>query len=195
MQMPEFPVAALIAIVLIGVILVRFVESRNKAQVQMKAIEKGIFLETLETVEQVIQARNPYERMANFRRIGIVATMAGLGIMFLFPFVSIFERGPMPFVGGVLFGMIPIFAGIGLLIDARLCRQDLENSNFPINQTQLGVPGSEGQFVSQTFAGPATVGPPGESGSSKAATDRPLGETGQNHPVAPSPSGPSEPVP
>ena len=205
MPMSQFPVAQIVmilaitgitAVVIFGVIFARFVESRYKAQDKLKAIEKGIPLENLEPLGQAIHVKIPYEKMARTRKRGILLIMLGLGLMVLFLFISIFEREPMAFVAGILFGLIPMLVGIGLLIDAGLRRQDLENSAFPFHLTQnveLGT--TEGQPVGRTPAGPTTEEPPGEFGSDKAADDRTPGETGQTDPGAPSQTGPSEPVP
>ncbi len=117
-----FVLVAIGALVTIFAMLLHFGNSRNKAQVKMKAIEKGIPL------EMVDQTKTSYERMAASRRNGLIAIMAGLGLMFPFLWYSLSVGDPTVFVGGV-FGLIPIFVGIGLLIDARLRRQDLENTS------------------------------------------------------------------
>lgn len=205
MPMSQFPVAEIVmifaitgitALVIFGVIFARFVESRYKAQDKLKAIEKGISLENLEPLGHAIHKKSPYEKMAKTRKRGILLIMVGLGLMVLFLFISIFEREPMVFIPGILFGLIPMLVGIGLLIDAGQRRQDLENSALPFHLTQSVVPGTtEGQHVGRTPAGPTTEEPPGESGSDKAADDHTLRETGHTDPVAPSQTSPSEPAP
>ena len=140
-------------IITIFTMLLRFGISRNKTQVKLKAIEMGMPSEPFDSVDR---AKDPYERMASSRRNGIIAIAAGLGLLSPFLFLSIFVGERLFFIGGVA-GLIPIFVGIGLLIDARLRRQDLENSAPSINFPQRAAPGSEVPSADRNPADPATV--------------------------------------
>lgn len=110
------PIVAIIAIYLV---------KRKNAEVRMKAIEKGVPLPV-----DASESLNPYERMARSRRKGIAWTMGGLGIFASFAVMAIASGNPDFVVFGAL-GLIPLFIGIGLFIDASLRRRDLDKGEAP----------------------------------------------------------------
>lgn len=119
----------------IAAILVGYAVSRHKTQVRLKAIEKGV------PIPFEGGSEDPYERMARSRKNGIIATMVGLGIVVFFAIIAFATDDPEVFAGGAL-GVIPLFIGIGLFIDAHMRRKDMEKHKASSSQASSGQPSS-----------------------------------------------------
>ena len=131
------PVVAIIMVFSIPIsrIIVGYLTKRKNAEVRMKAIEKGVTLPV-----DVAEPENPYERMATSRKKGIMATMAGIGIFASFGVIAVVVDDPEVLAGGA-FGLIPLFIGFGMFIDAWLRRRDMDKGEG----AGPGPQGSSGQ--------------------------------------------------
>ncbi len=114
-------------------ILVGYGIFRQKTQVKLKAIEKGVSIP--------FESEDPYERMAKSRKNAIIATMLGVGIVVFFTIIAFATDNPEVFAGGAI-GAIPFFIGIGLFIDAHMRRKDLEKHEASSPQASSGQPSS-----------------------------------------------------
>ena len=66
-----------------------------------------------------------------------MATMVGLGIFACFGVMAIVTGDPEVLCGGAL-GLIPLFIGIGMFIDAWLRRRDMDKGEGPNPQGSSG---------------------------------------------------------
>ena len=102
-------------------ILVGYGIFRQKTQVRLKAIEKGV------PIPFEGESKDPYERMVRSRKGAIIATMLGVGIVVCFATIA-FTVGDPEVLSAAGFGAIPFFIGIGLFIDAHMRRKDMEKN-------------------------------------------------------------------
>ncbi|MCZ6904305.1 MAG: DUF6249 domain-containing protein [Acidobacteria bacterium] len=132
MMIPIVAIVMSMAIPIVA-ILVGYGIFRQKTQVKLKAIEKGVSIP--------FESEDPYERMAKSRKNAIIATMVGLGIVVFFTVVAFAVDDPEVFSGAAI-GAIPFFIGIGLFIDAHLRRKDMEKHKASSPQAPSGQPSS-----------------------------------------------------
>ncbi len=131
------PIVAIVMTMAIPIvaILVGYAVSRNKTQVRLKAIEKGV------PIPFEDESKDPYERMAKSRKAAIIATMLGVGIVVFFTVIAFAVDDPEVFSGAAI-GAIPFFIGIGLFIDAHMRRKDMEKQKTSLPQASSGQPSS-----------------------------------------------------
>ena len=130
------PIVAIVmffSIPIVGITAAYLTKWKN-AEVRMKAIEKGVSVPLDADGAPVL---NPYERMAASRKKGIIATMAGIGILASFGVIAVVVDDPEVLAGGA-FGLIPLFIGIGMFIDAWLRRRDMDKGEGPNPQGSSG---------------------------------------------------------
>ena len=111
MQTDNLIVVGVLVIIPIAIMTVIYLTSRLQTQVKLKAIEKGVPIPF-----EPVDAK---ERAARTRRGGIVLVALGLGWIIALLVAAWAERERDVLIGAAL-GMIPLFIGVGLLIDYRL---------------------------------------------------------------------------
>jgi hypothetical protein len=107
------PVAAIAA----GVAITWF-----RTQERLRLIEKGVPLAELPPMFPSRRRPSPEEITTNFRVVGIVCTGVGLGLLVLF--TALAETLPAFPKGVIAVSAVPLFIGLGFLIEYRIRRSD-----------------------------------------------------------------------
>jgi len=107
-----------IAMMIAGVVIQWF-----RTQERLRLIEKGVPIADLPSAWPPSRG----EQTANFRVAGIVCVAVGLGLLVLFTALAETLPPERPFPKGVIAtSAIPLFLGLGFLIEYRLRRKELE---------------------------------------------------------------------
>lgn len=118
MNLPELVIAVGICLVLpVAGLTAAYLFRRLSSQERLRAIEKGVAVPST--------SGTPRQRAAQARRSGIVLVALGVGIALTFIVGYQVERDKDMLIAAAL-GCIPALIGVGLLIDYRLLRQELD---------------------------------------------------------------------
>jgi hypothetical protein len=107
------PIAAIAA----GVVITWF-----RTQERLRLIEKGVPIADLPPLWPSRRRVSPEELTTNFRVAGIVCTGVGLGLLVLF--TALAETIPRLPKGVIAVSAVPLFIGLGFLIEYRMRRSD-----------------------------------------------------------------------
>jgi hypothetical protein len=108
-----------VAMMFAGVVIQWF-----RTQERLRLIEKGVPISELPPAWPSRRALNPWEFAANFRLAGIINVAVGLGLLILF--TTLAETLPQFPKGVIAVSTIPFLVGLGLLLEYRLRRKEIE---------------------------------------------------------------------